>query len=597
MPLDSSDLYARSGAAVLLAPLVAAGMDAATMAHALLAPSVYPDLTATDLARLLAIGFGPDTRTLRAALQDMQRYAPATIEAALAALPAAHAGPNGDAGYSFSGDTSVVLQLTNYDQIAYREATGGYPSSPNELVDLDNTGFTLQLMARPHAVRGETPLVVYRCQPGDSVRSRQWVLPGTADVALSLSIRDGTLCLQSISPTWRSGIPSDPKLTSVWARGPLAAGEWSLITFTIAYGGYAILYANGEPLGAGQGSPTALSNLRWTFASDGRKGFVGDLLWLALWKGVRTPDQVAATPARLLTADEVKAWQPQGLGGYWPFTSVARGHVPDQTTVSNTGDLFTPAAAPAPDPEGYRFDGTTYLRTRFSTIDRAQIMLDQPGLATLQSAATDGFTFHAVFQLDSLDDDDLPIFAAQQAPREARSATFIALPNSDGIFLRLALRKGVPVLQGVADRRFPGSNTAINLTGSAAVIPNTRSTLALTFASGGTYTPGVWQLILNGKMVASTSAGSWGSADFRWLFAGDQRVGFKGQVLSFALWKGARTAEQVAAMLPRRLSIDELRAAVAQGLGGYWPMESLMAPIVADQTPLGDTADLLRIQP
>jgi len=596
MPFDSNDLHARSGAAVLLAPLVAAGMDAATMAHALLAPRVYPDLAATDLARLLAIGFGSDTRTLRAALQGTQRYAPATVEAALAALPVPYAGPNGEAGYSFSGDTSVVLQLTNYDQIAYREATGGYPSSPNELVDIDNTGFTLQLMVRPHAVRGETPLVAYRCQPGDSARGQQWVLPGSADASLSLSIRDGTLCLQRISPTWRSGIPSDPKLIAVWAGRPLAAGEWSLITLTIAYGGYAILYVNGEPLGTGLGSSTPLTNLRWTFAGDGRTGFVGDLLWLAMWRGVRTPDQIAATPARLLTADEVKAWQPQGLGGYWPFTSVVKGHVPDQTAVSNTGDLFTMAAAPACDSEGCRFDGTTYLRTRFSTIDRAQIMLDHPGRATLQSAATDGFTFHAVFQLDSVDDDDLPIFAAQQAPREARSATWLALPNSDGIFLRLSLRKGVPVLQGVADRRF-GSSTAINLTGSATVTPHARSAIALAFSGSGTYTPGVWQLMLNGKVVTSTSAGSWGSADFRWLFAGDQRVGFKGKVLSFALWKGARIAEQVTAMLPRRLTNDELRAAVAQGLGGYWPMDSLMAPIVADQTPLGDTADLLRLQP
>jgi hypothetical protein len=604
MPLDPRPVHDREGALALVPLLTIAGLGEVETARALTSPDVYPQLSAADLAQMLADAFSKDVAALRAALAATGAYDDAAIEQALAPyLPPVDPPvdppvnpdqpPIGCGGYYFGGHAALLPGLSDIDQIDYREATGGYNNSPNSLVDLNNTGFTWQALIRPTATGGMMPLAASRLSNGGQGRDGPWMLPGTSDNATRIALVDGQLQVERVCPQWQAGVPTNPQRVVIVGAPPLTEGVWTLLTVTVGYGGPVELYVDRARVGGGYMSPTPVWPKGWIFANDGMNGFVGEIAWVAMWKGVRSPDQIAATPRRFFTTDEITAWQAQGLGGYWPLVEAAGDKVPDKTAVGNRARLIVGAAPPSTSADGAAFDGRLYVRTFQNTQDRGTRFSGYQSNSLL-SASSSGFTVEIDITLDSLSAADRPLFVIERVFREARAPGFRAgLADNDQV-LRLSVKNGMPVLN-VSAYAPTGGTTVATVAATRSLPVGRRTSLALTFSAGGPYAPQDWTIWMDGEAIGSGQSNAWAAWDFVWLFGGDAAAGFAGRLASVSLWGAVRTPDQLAATPKRRLTDAEVADAVALGLGGYWPFDALPTATVPDLTPAGNHGQLCRV--
>jgi hypothetical protein len=253
-------------------------------------------------------------------------------------------------GLRFDGvATAIALSKCTYEQIEYREATGGYSNSPNSLVDLANTGVTWQAMVNPSKGDGDQPLFAYNYDgllpnPYGGTKDptvNSFALPGS-EAAFKVSIRNGTLYFSIMAPTWNAGSPSNPTVRELTTSAPVPPGQWSLVTFVWDYQTSAHLFLNGQEVGQLQCNTFVPSNMRWSFGRCGKAFFQGAMANIALWKGFRPPAAIQATPRRRLTDQEINDLRAQGLGGYWPLDEGTGNIAHDHTAVANHGNITAP---------------------------------------------------------------------------------------------------------------------------------------------------------------------------------------------------------------------------------------------------------------
>ena len=251
--------------------------------------------------------------------------------------------------------TSASLSKTNYDQIAFRDA-----GHANHLVDLANTGFTMEASIYPEALDGERPIIaliyVGSCQPPATVGWKD------GDLTVGLFVSDGHVRIAALTADWDRGVPSDPRVVTVTTAASVPLAQWSHISAVSEYGGMVQIFLNGQPQQiVVQNNHAALdaynqqfkglraclytfqpSEHRFMFGSYQGRYYRGYLADVKLWQGARPAADIQQDRHGRMTASEIADAQTKLLGGYWPLDEGTGTVAHDLTAVQNNAVIKDP---------------------------------------------------------------------------------------------------------------------------------------------------------------------------------------------------------------------------------------------------------------
>jgi hypothetical protein len=232
--------------------------------------------------------------------------------------------------------TNIMLGASTNDQIELFTPDGGY----------QHPGMTLQVMVNPTEVTGELPLLTYNY--GDLlggnpsmiqlITSQGFPLLGTT-AAFKVSIRNGTLYFCVSDPEHVDPDAAPVELTTLATVTP---NQWSLVTLVFDYQTGVHLFVEGQEVGQMSCENNFLDNMCWGFGNCGNAYFQGAMANITLWNAVRSAGDIAATPRRRLTPQEISSLQTQGLVGYWPLDEGSGSIAEDKTATANNGSITAP---------------------------------------------------------------------------------------------------------------------------------------------------------------------------------------------------------------------------------------------------------------
>jgi hypothetical protein len=300
------------------AALAAAGFDPSTIAQALLDPTVYPTLTATELARILhdqRVAPAITRADLSAALTSTNRYQAAQVTAALDAIfpPPPVTPATSNTAFALSG--------------------GGYlTAGANPAYSFGVGDFTVEA-------------AVHSTAPG-TVLGRKGTAGGAGNGGFLLVIKAGGVV--------KFATDSGSGFFECTAPSPLLDGQWHHIAAVRAGAGIS-LFIDGQPATAtpaGNAKPPldVGNGLRLTIgtvdqAQEPFRALTGELAEVRLWRGARTPDQIRQAMWSRLPFDA-----PNLVGRWSGEFGAAVDLSPTRNITTPSGAVATAAGPPASNP-------------------------------------------------------------------------------------------------------------------------------------------------------------------------------------------------------------------------------------------------------
>ena len=276
----------------------------------------------------------------------------ATLEQAVAALqqqpkpvPTPIPTPK-DAGLGFDGvSTAVKLTKNRIDQVAYRDNNGGFQQCANSLVDIGQSGFTVEATILLDGKNsGRMPVLTAIGDPALTGPDAAFLNAGDL---LGLFVDGNGLSYFAVTATWSFGVPSNPVMQLLRDPVELPQGQWVHVAVSHAYDGTVTLYVEGKQEATAQWGSFMPFSYRFLIGTNaaGSAFFQGRMREIMVWRGPvqgQLPTSLPTPPIDPADQQQLNAAQQNGLGAYFPCEEASGLTLVDHTAVQNNGLVTNP---------------------------------------------------------------------------------------------------------------------------------------------------------------------------------------------------------------------------------------------------------------